>query len=240
MDCKIIAHRGASALVEFDNSIGSFRKAIEVGADMVEFDIRKTQEGKLVAFHDTSIKGKKISRLTYPELLDISESRGFKVPLVEDVIHVCKGKVGLDIELKEEGYETEVVDLVKSHLEPDQFFMKSFSDRTVKTIKGYDPEIQAGLLLGLEKPENKIRTRLSELFPGGRLKRCRADFVSPNHHLLTLFFLKRMASMDRDVYVWTVNEVELMKKLFRRGVKGMITDRPDLAVKVRERLDKTK
>ncbi len=240
MGCKIIAHRGASALAEFDNSIDSFRKAVEVGADMVEFDIRKTKDGKLVAFHDPSIEGKKISSLTYPELVDISRKIGYKVPEIEEVIQICKGEVGLDIELKEEGYETRVVDIVKSHLEPDQFFMKSFSDRTVKTIKGYDPSIQAGLLLGIEKPENKIRTRVSELFPGRRVKRCRADFVSPNYRLLKFFFLKRVHSMDREIYVWTVNDTNLLKKLFKKGVNGIITDRPDLAVKLRKKLNKTK
>ncbi len=235
MGCKIIAHRGASGLVEYDNSLESFRKAIEIGVDMIEFDVRRTKDGKLVAFHDSDIDGRKISSLTYSEIVKISESIGFKVPLVEDVIKLSKGKVGLDIELKEEGYEDILIKLVRGHLDHDEFVMKSFSDRAVKAIKRHDPKIRTGLLLGVENPENKLKTRLSELFPGRRLKRCGADFVSPNYRLLKLFFMRRMR--ERDVYVWTVNDVDLMEKLMKKGVDGLITDRPDLACKVRSKID---
>ena len=51
----IIAHRGASGLVKFENTLASFAKAIELGVSMVEFDIRKTQDNLFVAFHDQSI-----------------------------------------------------------------------------------------------------------------------------------------------------------------------------------------
>lgn len=234
MDCKIIAHRGASALVEFDNTIEAFEKAIEIGADFVEFDVRKTKDDRIVAFHDASIEGKKISNLEYEELLQISERKGYRVPKVEEVVRLCKGEVGLDIELKEEGYEKEVVDLVKSYLGYDEFIMKSFSDTTVKTIKKIDSSIDAGLLLGVDDPSSKLKARFSELFPGKRLKRCRADFVSPNHRLLKLFFLKRMKKLGTEVYVWTVNDKDLMEKLLSKNVAAIITDRPGLALKIKQ------
>lgn len=236
MDTKIIAHRGASGLVKFDNSIESFRKAIEIGADMVEFDVRKTKDGRFIAFHDPNLNGNNISDLTYEEIQEITDEKGYEVPRVEDVVLLCKDKIGLDIELKEEGYEKEVIKLVKGHLDYDQYVMKSFSDRTVNMIHEHDPNIKTGLLLGVEEPENKIRTRLSELFPKNRLRRCKADFVSPNHHLLKLMFLKRMNFCDMDVYVWTVNNASMIKLLFKKGVGGIITDRPDLAVKTKDKL----
>jgi len=234
-DCKIIAHRGASGLTEFDNSFESFRKAVDLGADMIEFDVRKTRDDVMIAFHDPVIEGERISDLSYEELLDITEEIGFKVPTVEDVVNLSKDKIGLDIELKEKGYEKRVVELVRDNLDYDRYVMKSFTDECVKSIKEYDPEVQAGLLLGVEDPQSKIKTRLSELFPKKRLNRCKADFVAPNYRLLRLFYLKRMWKSGFDVFVWTVNDVEMMEKLLNEGVEGLITDRPDLALDVREK-----
>ncbi len=233
-DCKIIAHRGASGLTEFDNSLESFRKAVELGADMIEFDVRKTRDDVLVAFHDPEVEGEKISDLSYEELLDITEEIGFRVPTVEDVVNLSKSRIGLDIELKEKGYEEKVIELVRDHLDYDRYVIKSFFDKCVESIKRYDVEVQTGLLLGLENPKSKIRTRLSELFPKRRLNRCKADFVSPNYRLLRFFYLKRMRILGFEVFVWTINEVELMERLIGKGVDALITDRPDLALKVRE------
>ena len=235
-DCKIIAHRGASGLTEFDNSLESFRKAVELGADMIEFDVRKTRDDVLIAFHDPEIQGERISDLSYEELLDITEEIGFRVPTVEDVVNLSKGKIGLDIELKEEGYEEKVVELVKDQLDYDSYVMKSFSDECAKAIKRHDSEVKSGLLLGLEDPDSKIKTRLSELFPKRRLNRCNADFVSPNYRLLRFFYLWRMWRQGFEVFVWTVNDEGMMERWISRGVDALITDRPDLALKVREKV----
>ncbi|MFW6196116.1 MAG: glycerophosphodiester phosphodiesterase, partial [Thermoplasmatota archaeon] len=215
----------------------SFRKAIEIGADMVEFDVRRTEDGKLIAFHDPSLEGEEISSLTYEEIQEITDEKGYKVPTVEDVVLLCKDKIGLDIELKEGGYEDEVIKIVKRHLDYDEFIMKSFLDSAVKAVKEYDDNIKTGLLLGVENPESKIRTRFSELFPKRRVKNCNADFVSPNHQLLRLFFLKRMKASGKDVYVWTVNDPVKMIHLFEKKVKAVITDRPDLAIEVKDNMD---
>ena len=97
----IIAHRGASGLVKFENTLASFAKAIELGVSMVEFDVRKTQDNLFVAFHDESIDGIKLRDLTYQQLLNISQKKGFDVPLVEDVLKLCQRKIKLDIELNQ-------------------------------------------------------------------------------------------------------------------------------------------
>ena len=127
----IIAHRGASGLVKFENTMASFAKAIELRVPMVEFDVRKTQDNLFVAFHDELIDGIKLSDLTYQQLLDISQQKGFEVPLVEDVLKLCQGKIKLDIELKEVGYELEIVNLVKKYLDYQDYVIKSFLDAVI-------------------------------------------------------------------------------------------------------------
>ena len=226
----IIAHRGASGLMKFENTLASFAKAIELGVSMVEFDIRKTQDNLFVAFHDQSIDGIKLSNLTYQQLLDISLQKGFNVPLVEDVLKLCRGKIKLDIELKEDGYELEIVNLIKKYLDYPDYVIKSFIDAAIIAVKKTDHKITTGLLLGLSNPQNLIATRLSEFFPEFRLFTTKADFVSPNYQLIKLGFVWRMKLINKKIYVWTVNDEKLMAEIVEQGVFALITDRPDLAL----------
>jgi len=228
----IIAHRGASGLVKFENTLASFAKAIELGVPMVEFDVRKTQDNLLIAFHDELIDGIKISDLSYQQLLDISRQKGFEVPLVEDVLKLCHGKIQLDIELKEIGYELEIVNLVKKYLDYQDYVIKSFLDAAIIEVKKIDNKIITGLLLGLNKPKNLITTRLSEIFPEFRLFTTKADFVSPNYQLIKFGFVWRMKLINKNIYVWTVNDEKLMTEIVNKGAFALITDRPDLALKL--------
>ncbi|NEN89491.1 MAG: glycerophosphodiester phosphodiesterase [Okeania sp. SIO3H1] len=228
----IIAHRGASGLVEFENTLASFEKAIELGVPMVEFDVRKTQDNLFVAFHDESIDGMNISDLSYQQLLDISRQKGFDVPLVEDVLKLCQGKIKLDIELKEVGYEFEIVNLVKKYLDYQDYVIKSFLDAAIIAVKQTDNQITTGLLLGVSKPKSLIATRLSEIFPEFRLFTTKADFVSPNYQLIKFGFVWRMRLINQNIYVWTINDEQLMVKTVKQGAFALITDRPDLALKL--------
>ncbi|NEQ76080.1 MAG: glycerophosphodiester phosphodiesterase [Okeania sp. SIO2C9] len=228
----IIAHRGASGLVEFENTLASFEKAIELGVPMVEFDVRKTQDNLFVTFHDESIDGMKISDLNYQKLLDISRQKGFDVPLIEDVLKLCRGKIKLDIELKEVGYELEIVNLVKKYLDYQDYVIKSFLDAAIIAVKKADNRITTGLLLGVGKPQKLIATRLSEIFPEFRLFTTKADFVSPNYQLIKFGFVWRMKLINQKIYVWTINDENLMVKIVKQGVFALITDRPDLALKL--------
>lgn len=228
----IVAHRGASALVAFENTIEAFEKAIEIGADAMEFDVRRCADGTLVSFHDDSVDGSKIASLSFDQLELIAGRRGFAVPKVEEIFRLARGRIFLDIELKEAGYEAELVELARSLLEPGSFVMKSFLDAAVREIKRLDSSLTTGLLLGVEKPRFGPLGRLSELFPGRRLRRARADFVAPHYLLLRLGFLARMRRRRTPVFVWTVNDPDLMRRLIAEGAHAVITDRPDLGLEV--------
>jgi glycerophosphoryl diester phosphodiesterase len=168
--------------------------------------------------------------LTYQQLLDISRQKGFNVPLVEDVLKLCRGKIKLDIELKEAGYELEIVNLIKKYLDYPDYVIKSFIDAAIIAVKKTDNKITTGLLLGLSNPQNLIATRLSEFFPEFRLFTTKADFVSPNYQLIKLGFVWRMKLINKKIYVWTVNDEKLMAEIVEQGVFALITDRPDLAL----------
>jgi len=229
----IIAHRGAPGYAK-ENTIESFEKAVALGADMIEFDVRRTKDNVLIVFHDERIQGKPVDDLVYGEIKQIAENRGFHLPTVEEVLRRFRGRTKLDVELKERDYEVEIVELLSKHFEKDQFVVTSFNEPSLRIIKDNYPGIQVGLLLG--KLDASLRTRISEYFPMKRCNKAKADFLVAHLKLLRFGFLERARRNQKPVFVWTVNDEEAIWKLLNdERVCAIITDRPDLAVSVREK-----
>ena len=230
---KIVAHRGNTALVKFENTIEAFQTAIEIGIPQIEFDLRMTKDGYLICYHDRSIGGIKIKHLSYQDLLTISRSKGFEIPLFEDVLKLCQDRIALDIEIKEEGYEEQVVSLTTKYFSYSNFVMKSFNDSSVRKIKILDPQIKVGILLGGIAKKSSIFRIISQFFPEYRILKTGADFVSPNFRLLKFGFVWRMQLLDREIYVWTVNEESKLFKLIKNDqISAIITDKPELALQI--------
>jgi len=230
----IIAHRGAPGYAK-ENTIESFEKAMALGADMIEFDVRRTKDNVFIAYHNGSIQGKPIKDLTYEEIIQIARNQGFDIPTVEEVLKCARGKIKLDVELKEEGYEKEVVELLSRYFKEDQFVITSFNDSPLKTIKDIYPDIKVGLLLG--KFKNSLWMRIPEFFPMKRYKKAKADFLVAHWKLLRFGLLERAQRSHKPVFVWTVNDERMMWKLLNdRRVYAIITDKPDLAVPLRKKI----
>ena len=228
----IIAHRGASALARHENTLEAFEIAISIGADYAEFDIRQTKDKELIVFHNDNINNLKINSITYNELCNITSEKGYRVPLLSEVLKLCCGRIKLDIELKESGYENRIISMVKELYPYGDFMMKSFLDTTVARIKAIDPDITTGLLLGFYKGD--LKRRINEYFPERRLRSCHADFVSPHYQLATAEFITRMHLLRKKVYVWTINDPKQIGKYILRRADGIISDTPDAALHLRE------
>ena len=83
MHTLIFAHRGASGLVPFENTIDAFQKAIEVGADGIELDIRKTSDNVIIVNHNPTIGEMTISDHTFEELQAMAKQIGFTIATLE-------------------------------------------------------------------------------------------------------------------------------------------------------------
>jgi glycerophosphoryl diester phosphodiesterase len=202
---------------------------------MIEFDVRRTKDNVFIVRHDRSIQGKPIKSSTYEEISQIARGQGFRIPTVKEILKCTKGKIRLDVELKEEGYEEEIIELLSAHLKKDQFVITSFNDSSLKRIKDNYPNIKVGLILGKFKPP--LWVRVSEVFPMKRCEKSKADFLVAHWRLLKVGFLERARRSHKPVIVWTVNDEEMIRKLIRdRRVYAIITDKPDLAVSLRKKL----
>jgi glycerophosphoryl diester phosphodiesterase len=111
--------------------------------------------------------------------------------------------------------------------------MKSFNDSSVRRIKNLDPQIKVGILLGGIARKRSVLGILSQFFPEYRILKTGADFVAPNFRLLKFGFVWRMKLLDREIYVWTVNEESRLLKLIRNNqISAIITDKPELALQI--------
>src|SRR3990170_2621002 len=133
-----IGHRGARAY-EPENTLRSFGKALEMGVDAVEFDVRKTRDNHLVVIHDADVKrttnGKGlVADLTLKEIKEFSTEKGEKIPTLEEALEFLDSKVKILIELKEQGYEEKILSTIHSKKLEKNVIIVSFLDDALKKI----------------------------------------------------------------------------------------------------------
>ena len=108
MPPKVISHRGRTSQKNQDNTLHSVQDAINLGIDMVEVDVRRSKDLEIICYHDEHIDGELISNLDYSEILSIDP----KIPTLDQILWAAKDKIEIDVELKEHGYENEIITLV--------------------------------------------------------------------------------------------------------------------------------
>lgn len=227
---RIIAHRGATEFRDHENTLEAFQKAIDLQIEAIELDIRKSKDNVLIVHHNPDIDNIFLNTLTYEEMIKLSQTKEYIIPKFEDVLRLSHNQLFLDIELKEPGYETEVIDMIHKYLSYDEYFIRSFDDHIIRKVKKLDSKIKTGLLLGVEKAS--VIKRLSELFPLFRILRSKCDFVSPHYRLLLLGYIRRMHLIRKPVITWSLNDHNLIKKWWRKKIDGIITDIPVQAIKI--------
>jgi glycerophosphoryl diester phosphodiesterase len=223
----IIAHRGLTKIAH-ENTIEAFEMAINAGIDAIEFDVRRTVDDVLVIHHNKSLKKarRQLSRMTYSQALGLSQKQEYYIPTLEETLKLCSGRIALDVELKESGYEDEILSLVNQYYDKRNVIFTSFHDSSIAKIKQFDSKAIAGLLLGM-RPQKTIRTSANRLPLINRLEKCNADFVAPNWRLLRLGFYRKLSRANLPIITWTVNDQRTANRLIRKQVTGIITDVPE-------------
>ena len=111
----VIAHRGASSDAP-ENTAAAFEAAIALGVDAVELDVRRTSDGVLVVHHNASRRGVPVAMLTHAALVRRSRN---EPPTLGMVLDLCAGRVAVDVEIKEPGFEAEVIEQASGRFSRD-------------------------------------------------------------------------------------------------------------------------
>jgi len=237
-DVIVIAHRGAAGSAP-ENTLASVALAVEQGADIVEIDVQETADGEVVVIHDSDLMrvggaAVKVWETTYDELMEIDvgswygpEFSGQRVPTLEQVLELCKGRAWVDIELKYYGHnerlEERVAEIVEKMGMEDDIVLMSLAYDMVLSMKALRPDWTVGLLTAKAV---------------GDLTTSDADFLAVHVGIASSGFVRRAHAAGKEVWVWTVNDKLNMSRMMSRGVDGVITDHPALArLVISERAD---
>lgn len=227
---RITAHRGSSSGAP-ENTMAALEKAVEEMADRAEIDVQETADGVIVLCHDTSLKrvagvSKKVSDLTLEQIkkLDVgswfsSEYQGEQIPTLEEVMEYAKGKIDLNIEIKNlgnsSGLPEKVIELVEKHEMQEQCVITSTNRFYLKRVKAVNPEIRTGYIISAA-----YGNFYSDEF---------IDLISIRSSFVTERMIESAHEAGKAVHAWTVNGKVEMERLKQLGVDDMITDRPVLA-----------
>ena len=227
---RITAHRGSSSGAP-ENTMAALEKAVEEMADRAEIDVQETADGVIVLCHDTSLKrvagiNKKVSDLTLEQIkkLDVgswfsSEYQGEQIPTLEEVMEYAKGKIDLNIEIKNlgnsSGLPEKVIELVEKHEMQEQCVITSTNRFYLKRVKAVNPEIRTGYI---------ISAAYGNFYSDDFI-----DLISIRSSFVTERMIESAHGAGKAVHAWTVNGKVEMERLKQLGVDDMITDRPVLA-----------
>jgi glycerophosphoryl diester phosphodiesterase len=147
MSFLFIGHRGTR--VSFDeNTMGAFKAAIKAGANYIEFDVRKSRDGKLIIFHDDTLdrmikKSGKIEEVTLSRIKNLrTHKQKEKIPQLKEIIKKFKKRVNFMIELKSNGIQQKVIRIIKKENITTQSIISGRDYKRLIQLKEENPEIQ--------------------------------------------------------------------------------------------------
>lgn len=220
------AHRGASGY-EPENTLRSFSKALELGAQWVELDIRVVEE-ELIVFHDRTLKRRAniegiVEKQSLHAIRALDVGHGERIPLLSEVLDLIKGRARAQIELKGRDSGIPVAHYLNSLLSrgwsPDSFLVSSFDHEEVLDLHKIAPTIPVGVLL-YGYPLNTIELARS----------VDAFSIHLNLEAVTPKRVKTLKEAGFKVFVYTVNDQADIQAMRAIGVDGIFSDFPDRAL----------
>ena len=222
-DFLCIGHRGAPVIAP-ENTLKAFAAAIAQGVDAIELDVQLV-EGALVVIHDddldrtTSGHGP-VAASSLRILRGLDAGQGERIPLLEEVVTLVAGRVGINVELKGPGTAGPVADLLRRcRIPPASCLLSAFDHRELEAARAAAPEFPRAALFGrLTRDPVRVARALDAMAINLYRKTARADVISA----------ARTAGLATLVY--TVNDPTEALLLKRLGSAGVFSDRPDLII----------
>lgn len=242
----IIGHRGASAKAP-ENTMAAFRRAIDAGADGIEFDVRLTRDGVPVVIHDNNLKRTggshyRVADLSLAELKEINVGSWFdtnlfaseRVPTLEEVFQLFDSSDHLlYLEMKCDAAERDRLaqtccDFLRGSSLKERVIVECFDLEVIESVKKIDCDIKTAAL---------FEPRLRGPFGSGVIEQAlavRADEIALHHRLATQRLIEAAIKSNLQVVVWTVDDPAWLKKASSHGITALITNDPEVFVRQRD------
>lgn len=237
-----LGHRGAREVAP-ENTLASFRKALELGADGIELDVMLSRDKHMVVIHDYTVDrttngNGRVAQLSVAELKALDAGSWFgssysseRLPTLQEVVEELPTDTIINIELKglsllDRSLEEEVVRLIETRKLASRVIVSSFNPLSLRRVSQLNPAIETGLLYMQHMP---LPLRRAWLAPFAHAKALHPEYtqVSPD-------YVHRMRQKGYHLNVWNAQEPDELQALIEAGADAVITDRPD---RLRELLD---
>ncbi|WP_341501280.1 glycerophosphodiester phosphodiesterase family protein [Gallaecimonas sp. GXIMD4217] len=235
----VIGHRGAAGHAP-ENTLSSIQKALKLGVDAVEVDIRRSRDGALVAIHDRQVDrttngAGKVSEYTLAQLntLDAGSWYGPQyldewIPTLTEVMNaVSHSDTRLIIELKVggDGIEGEVLKHIRTHKMQDRVIIKSFDPAILERFSKLAPGLPRLYVMFGWSP--RFNVLVDEEIRRVNPLDMDVDYIQVYHSFLGKDFIRRAHDRGMKVIAWGVHSRKAMGKVLALGVDGIETDYPD-------------
>ena len=217
-----IGHRGANGY-EPENTLVSFEKAIEMGADGIELDVHASLDGHLIVIHDDTIdrttNGKGfVNQMTLAELKSFRINENIEIPTLEEVLNLVNKTCFVNIEIKGIDIADKVVAVIEHYISDknwklEDFIVSSFDWNNLQQVRFLNDAIRIGVL---------TETNLDLAISFARFMK--AEALHPDFEFLTKENTAKIKEYGIQVFPWTVNETEAIQRMKDFQVNGIITD----------------
>ncbi|MFX1442569.1 MAG: glycerophosphodiester phosphodiesterase [Promethearchaeota archaeon] len=219
----IIGHRGANSIAP-ENTLKAFKKAIELKADFIEFDIRLSKDNETVIMHDdntfrTTGHDGQITNMTVKELKSLDCGEGEQIPTLHEVIELTNSKIGLQIEVCAPGMAEKLVSILRENDLIESSIVSSFQYSELLNIQKLEPNLKLGLLISANVESNKFVMKFTQ-------KAIKKEFYSihPYYEFIDENYVNYVHNNNLKVIAYTVNNKSDIENLIKMGVNGIITD----------------
>lgn len=219
---KVIGHRGVKGY-EPENTLCSFKKALEMDVDMIEFDVRSLPSGEVIIMHDfvinrtTNGKGR-TTNITFEQLRKLDAGNGEKIPTLQEALDLINQKVPVYIELKGQDVALRVAEILKNYIQKgwqkENILVASFNLDELRTFHAEMPEIK---ILSL------YHRGIGKYFGiSGRIEKIRLW-----QRFNTSALIERARTKNAEFVIGTSNRQAQAQKLAQMGVDAIVTNYPD-------------
>ena len=232
-DTEITAHRGSSLRAP-ENTLPALETAVEEMADFCEIDVQMTLDGVIVVCHDLNVKrvsgvNRRLGEMTWDEVkkLDVGgsvgpEFAGVGIPALEEMLEAARGRIRLNIELKNIGDDTDLPEQTAAMIldmgMEEQCVITSVKLSYLERVKAVSQNLKTGYILPAAY--------------GNYYDNPALDFISIRSSFVTSRLVERLHELGKGVHVWTVNQSSEMEQMRLLGVDNIITDDPARAREV--------
>lgn len=236
-----IGHRGAKAYAP-ENTISSFKKALEFDCDMVEFDIRITKDKYPVVIHSNNLRRLtkspvRVNKLTLAQIRKLKVHKTENIPTLGEVLEVINNKIGVNIEIKSKGSAQIIIQTLRDYkVDFSKVMISSNHPREIRTAEELESGITTALIFRSTNAVNLwfvldflalLLLPITKYYISWIFRKSKADYLNINYHFLDKRKVALFKKQGIKICAWTVDSRKKIDYLKNLGIDGIITNYPD-------------